>query len=349
VTEASARARGKPADAISQPPPVIASNSIQPTEMTETLPDRTDLPDDEKRLQEQLRTRYAGEVQGVVARRTVRDPKATLVVVSYRAKEYLLECLRHLQGQTLRGELPYEILLADSGGLEPLRDRYGTSVDVELRLRPGLPLNVARNAAMAWARAPLVAYIDDDGLVAPDWLERALAVFEDPSVVVARGRIVPKDHPYFNAFVVHYDRGDAIWDDDSLGTEGNMMVRRMPYLAVGGFPDDFYGAEGLYLVYALKKAFPSGRAVYAPDVVMRHDYCRSMREFVWKARKYRTVGADVTRDDPEFAEFRRAFMRAPKPAQRRTPAEIAARRFLRGAEWLVQRVSLFDHVTRRRG
>ena len=35
----------------------------------------------------------------------------------------------------------------------------------------------------------------------------------------------------FNLWAGHYDRGDALWDDESLGTEGNMMVRREAYLA----------------------------------------------------------------------------------------------------------------------
>lgn len=312
------------------------------------LPSRPELPNDERALQDQTRARYAAEVEALVVHRLVEAPKITLVVVSYRAQDYLLECLRHLLGQTVRGEVPYEILLADSGGLDHLRDRYDGAVDLELRLRSGLPLNVARNVAMAWARAPLVAIIDDDGLVSPDWVAEAIAVFQDPTVVVARGRIVPKDHPLFNAFVVHYDYGDTTWEDNSLGTEGNMVVRRAPYLAVGGFPDDAYGGEGVQLVYRLKRASPSARALYAPRLVMRHDYFRSMREFIWKARKYRSTTTDeALRADPELRAFLEAYMRSPKPKRPRSLAEHAAYKLLRGTKWVVERVGVFDRVKRR--
>jgi hypothetical protein len=162
-----------------------------------------------------------------------------------------------------------------------------------------------------------------------------------------RGKIVPHRHPYYNAFVVHYDRGDAPWDDDSLGTEGNMMIRREVYMAIGGFPDDFYGAEGAHLVWRMKKKDPKLRALYAPRVVMRHDYCRSMREFVWKVRKYRTVTDDRTAPEPEFGAFMKAFMRCPKPRQRLRPDERIARRALRAAAWTIARVPLFDRVGRR--
>jgi GT2 family glycosyltransferase len=312
------------------------------------LPARPDLLDDEHALQDQTRARYADQVEGLVVHRLAEAPKVTLIVVSYRAQDYLLECLRHLKGQTVRGEVSYEILLADSGGLEHLRGRYDGTVDVELRLRSGLPLNVARNVAMAWARAPLVAIIDDDGLVAPDWVAEAIRVFQDPTVVVARGRIVPKDHPLFNAFVVHYDYGGTTWEDNSLGTEGNMVVRRAPYLAVGGFPDDAYGGEGVQLVYRLKRAFPGVRSLYAPRLVMRHDYFHSMREFIWKARKYRsTTTTEATRTDPELREYLAAYMRSPKPKRPRSFAEFAAYKLLRGTKWVVERVGVFDHVKRR--
>ena len=311
------------------------------------LPDRKGISIEERALGQSFRARYAPEVKDVIVRSRVDDPRVTLVVVSYKAGDYLLSCLRHLRGQTVRGEVPYEILLADSGGLEPLRARYGNLVDVDLRLRDGLPLNVARNAAMAFARGELVAFIDDDGLVDPDWLEEAIDLFADPEIGVARGRILPHEHPYFNAFVVHYDRGEETWDDESLGTEGNMFVRRKVYLAIGGFPDEFYGAEGSYLVYKLKRQFPALRAVYAPRMVMRHDYCRSAREFVWKARRYRTTRRDATADDPAFAAFMAAFMKKPKPAQEQPLDERVARKLLRAAQWTLVRMPGLDRIKRR--
>lgn len=311
------------------------------------LPDRAGLPADERALQHAFRARYAPSIEAIEVRRAVADPRATLVVVSYRAGDYLLDCLRHLRAQTVTLEVPYEILLADSGGLEHLRARYGNLVDVDLRLRAGLPLNVARNAAAAWARGELVAYIDDDGLAAPDWLENALAVMRDPTIAFARGRILPHRHPWFNLHAGHYDRGDELWDDDSLATEGNMIGRRGVYLALGGFPDEFYGAEGCHLVYRLKREHPNLRAVYAPGMVLRHDYCRSVREFVWKCRRYRSTDADTTANDPGFAAFLEAYRRRPKPTPRRTPRERIVKRLLRASEWVIVRVPAFDRVSRR--
>jgi len=321
------------------------SDAAAPIRPTEELPDRAGLPAGERAAQEAFRERYAPWVESVHVRRAVESPRATLVVVSFRARDYLLDCLRHLRDQTAAAR--YEILLADSGGLDHLRSRYGDLVDVDLRLRHGLPLNVARNAAAAWARGEYVAYIDDDGLVSRDWLAQALALLEDPTVALARGRILPHEHPYFNLYAGHYDRGDAIWDDDSLATEGNMIARRGVYLDIGGFPDAYYGAEGCRLVYQLKRAHPLLRAVYAPGMVMRHDYCRTVREFVWKCRRYRTTNEDATKDDPAFAAFLAAYRRGPKPSPRRTWVERATLRLMKASEWVIVRVDAFDKVERR--
>ncbi|MDI1434211.1 MULTISPECIES: glycosyltransferase family 2 protein [Polyangium] len=312
-----------------------------------TLPDRAGIGDEEKRLGEAFRARYASEFRELVVRREVKDPAVTLVVISYRAADYLLDCLRHLRGQTVALDLPYEILLADSGGLDHLRDRYGNLVDVELRLRDGLPLNVARNAAMGWARGELVAYIDDDGLVVPDWVEYGVNLFRDETIGAARGRIVPHKHPWYNVWAGHYDRGDDLWDEDNVSTEGNMLIRRAVYLAIGGFRDDLYGGEGLYLAYRMKHAFPALRSVYAPGMIMRHDYCRSAREFIWKSRRYKDVRKNITGIEPAFDAYMATFDARKKPVRKRTPTEEVVLAGMRAAQSMIARMPIFDRVKRR--
>ncbi len=330
----------------------LSNSSTSPTEISSQsppvpLPDREGIGDEERALAQVFRARYAAEFEGLVVRREITNPRVTLVVISFRAGDYLLECLQHLRAQTVALDVPCEIMVADSGGLEHLRERYGNLVDVDLRLRYGLPLNVARNAAMAYARGEFVAIIDDDGLVVRDWVEQALAIFRDPSIVAARGRILPHKHRYFNTFAAHYDRGLEMWDEGSLSLEGNMMIRRHAYLKVGGFPDEFYGSEGLFLGYLLDKEFPGKRSVYAPGMVMQHDYCRSVREFVWKCRKYRTLPQTAGVEDPGFVAYRQAHATKFKPQANRTVSEKIARQMMLAAQGVIVRVPLFDHVKRR--
>jgi GT2 family glycosyltransferase len=55
----------------------------------------------------------------------------------------------------------------------------------------GSGLNIARNAALANTRAPIVAFLDDDAVAAPDWSTHMLAAFEDPAVGACTGRVEP--------------------------------------------------------------------------------------------------------------------------------------------------------------
>lgn len=308
--------------------------------MVNSLPkDRDGLPESERALQEAWRAKYAHHVKELIVRREVPSPKVTLIVISYQAKEYLIDCLEHARGQTAALGVPFEILLADSGGIEHLRPRTERLCDVELRLTDGIPLNAARNAAMAYARGEYVGIIDDDGNIGPTFVEVVCRVFEDPQVAAMRGRIIFKEHPYFCTLAGHYDRGDAMVDD-VLATEGHMAIRRGVYLETGGFPDDFYGAEGVYLEYRIKKTFPSMRVVYVPELLMRHDYYDSWANFIWKTRKYTRIREVVggLEPDPEFLRYLDAYSARPKPQRPLTLEERAARALLKAARWGITRL-----------
>jgi hypothetical protein len=82
-------------------------------------------------------------------------------------------------------------------------------------------------------------------------------------------------------------------------------------------------------------------------MLMRHDYCRSVREFVWKCRKYRNISNTVGKNDAGFTAYRLAYRDKWKPQGKRTFGETMARQVMLTAERIIVRVSLFDHVKRR--
>jgi glycosyltransferase involved in cell wall biosynthesis len=60
---------------------------------------------------------------------------------------------------------------------------------VASRNPPGL--SGARNAGVEAAHGDVVAFLDDDAVAAPDWVERLQAAYADPAVVAAGGAVVP--------------------------------------------------------------------------------------------------------------------------------------------------------------
>lgn len=140
-------------------------------------------------------------------------------------------------------------------------------------------LAYARNRGLAAARAPLVAFVDDDEVVDPAWVQSVLSAFsreEAPAGVF--GPIAPRDErglPY-----CRYDgggsyrlirRGTPPW---RVGSGGNMAFRREALLAVGGF-DPLFGlgsvSRSAEETEAIHRLLDSGRTLaWSPAAVVYH-------------------------------------------------------------------------------
>lgn len=118
------------------------------------------------------------------------------VVPTFNRYANLGRCLGTLRGQTLPRE-QYEIIVVDNTPDRTESDRQAAGYADVLNLRwihesrPGL--SNARNIAMWQARAPLIAFIDDDALAAPDWLAALVEAFErfGEAVHVVGGTVRP--------------------------------------------------------------------------------------------------------------------------------------------------------------
>jgi glycosyltransferase involved in cell wall biosynthesis len=103
------------------------------------------------------------------------------VIVTHERVDDLRRALASLLGQTLPAER-YEIVVVDNASRDGTRDQVAQLQRAHANLRyvsePRLGVSHARNAGWRAARAPLVAFLDDDALAPPDWLARAVACFE---------------------------------------------------------------------------------------------------------------------------------------------------------------------------
>lgn len=103
-------------------------------------------------------------------------PLVSIVMPTFNRAAFLPATVESVFEQTLRD---WELIVADDGSDEPVLD-YLLGLEYDARVRvlklphSGKP-SVARNAGIAAARAPLVAFLDSDDLWAPTKLERQLA------------------------------------------------------------------------------------------------------------------------------------------------------------------------------
>lgn len=173
----------------------------------------------------------------------------SVVVVSRGRPKALLRCLTGVS------QLYYSnfevIVVADLAGTSAVRDsKLGASIKL-VTYEPA-NISVARNLGIAQAAGEIVAFIDDDAVPEPTWLDHLCAPFDsDPNVAAAGGFVRARNGISYQwkaqsvdaagdthelvvdnirATVLHPTKGRAI------KTEGtNMAVRRDVLAAMGGF------------------------------------------------------------------------------------------------------------------
>jgi GT2 family glycosyltransferase len=176
--------------------------------------------------------------------------------------------------------LPAELVVADqSARPDPLPEPPDGCRLVHLRLT-GTGLSRGRNAAAAAATSPVLVFIDDDIIVAREWLSTLLrALAQAPPGAVATGRIAAgsSELPGAVQFALRDSPAPALYRGPQrrdVLSAANMAIHRSSFEEIGGFDErlgagtGFPGAEDNDLGFRLALA---GKAVlYVPDAVVVH-------------------------------------------------------------------------------
>ncbi len=154
----------------------------------------------------------------------------------------------------------------------------------------------ARNLGAAAARTAWIAYLDDDSIAEPNWLDGVSAVFADERVGVVTGRIEPlqeSEAAQGSAFGMFrrdrprsVDRETPNWfslaNFGHIGVGGNMFLRRDVFLRWQGFDNRLGrgavipGAEEHFAFFQLIDL--GYGSVHLPDSVVRHPALQSEAE-----------------------------------------------------------------------
>ena len=189
----------------------------------------------------------------------------SVVLPTYRRVALLERCLKALLRQSLHADC-YEIVVVDDGQedevqalVSALAARAGTPALRYLRPPCGRGPAVARNCGWRAARAPLVAFTDDDTVADPQWLHQGLVGMRAPWLALA-GRVrVPPAFPS--------ERRPTDHELMTLGLEraefvtANAFVWRAALMMVGGFDERFQRPwrEDSDLQFRLEALGPVGR------------------------------------------------------------------------------------------
>ncbi|MGH9673346.1 MAG: glycosyltransferase [Bryobacteraceae bacterium] len=183
----------------------------------------------------------------------------------------------------------FEAVIVDDGGDESLDGALAAvSGAIQMRMlrrEAGGPAR-GRNTGARAARGRFLAFIDDDCVPEPEWLQALATVHQERIDAMIGGRTLNGllSNPFSAAsqFITdivyrHYNRGAA---GPRFFASNNMAVPRERFLSLGGFDEDFsFACEDRDLCARWKEAgLPR---IYEPAAVVRHShdlrfasYCR---------------------------------------------------------------------------
>jgi GT2 family glycosyltransferase len=167
-------------------------------------------------------------------------PPSSLVICSRNRPQMLSDTV----DSVLAGyHAPAELVIIDQSDKpnETLRARSDPRALIHYVPSSERGLGPARNAGLAAAAHPIVAYIDDDMWVAPDWYTRLIgALVEAGPNAVVTGRVLPAPEHHADGFapsisteeIAAVYRGKLLKDPLAAG---NMALYRTVTVQIGGF------------------------------------------------------------------------------------------------------------------
>lgn len=216
--------------------------------------------------------------------------KVSVVVCTYNRADRLPLCLDSLARQTLDASA-FEVLVVDNNSTDRTPDIVRAAAAARPNVRgltePRQGAALARNTGLSAAAGEVCAFIDDDAIAPPDWLERYERAFAavTPDTVAIGGEInalweAPRPPwltnnllPYLSA-CVSFDRTPRYIDQRQWIIECNCAYRRETFLQYGGFTAAL-GRRGTSLVSGenlVNKIMQARglRIFYEPSIVVDH-------------------------------------------------------------------------------
>jgi glycosyltransferase involved in cell wall biosynthesis len=262
----------------------------------------------------------------------VAGPEVSVVVPTRDRPEGLAALIAALRAQTLAPER-FELIVVDDGSDPPQRPAGSRlALRVIRREHAGGP-GAARNAGWRAARAPLVAFVDDDCVPLPAWLEALNEAAAGSDAAIVQGPVKPPPGQ-------RGERGPLshtieVAGPDRLFATCNVAYSRPLLERLGGFDESFRrSAEDVDLGSRALKAGADAR--WAERAEVHHEVRElSVAQMLRHTTKW-TYSVAAVRRHPELRDLlvARVFWKPTHPLLLLALAGIASRRPLLAAPYL---------------
>jgi len=181
------------------------------------------------------------------------NPALSVIVATRNRPEHVAPCVASILANT---GVEFELLVVDQSDGDAGREAV-EKLGPDARLRwiqtSTRGLSVSRNIGIAQARAPIIAFTDDDCRVPADWAKNVVTMFrDDPELSLLFGAVVLRPEDFGQGFAAAFlppgvrELRDRIPDMRApWGIGANMSIRRNAFDMIGTF-DPLLGAGGAF-------------------------------------------------------------------------------------------------------
>lgn len=249
------------------------------------------------------------------------------IICTYNRATYLKKAIQSLADQNLKEE-KYEILVIDNNSTDSTKNtvaEFSNIQNIHYILEPIQGLSQARNTGLAKAKGKYVAYLDDDAIAEPNWLESILHCFKvtDSPIGCVGGKIDPiweapcpdwlPDNYLSYLTILDWGPNPILIDSKKYIAGANMAFPTALLKNLGGFNVEL-GRQGKKLlsseeVWLQETIRRSGHTVhYDPSIVVKHHATESRLVPDWFFQRLYWQGIsnaflDLVRD-PAFVDRR---------------------------------------------
>jgi len=229
------------------------------------------------------------------------------IICTHNRAEHLVRAIRSLVDQRTPQDR-YEIIIVDNCSTDSTKEvvaQFSSVANIRYIYEPTLGLSYARNVGWRNARGKYVAYLDDDAIACPVWLDKILDVFETvtPRPGCIGGKVYPiweSPRPVWLSDWLLHSLAIVDWSEtphilDNLCAEwlvgANIAFPANILKSIGGFTSrlDRMGNNLLSSgdVFLEKQITEMGYSCfYHPDIAVEHHIFESRLNKSWFTRRY---------------------------------------------------------------
>lgn len=217
----------------------------------------------------------------------MNDFTVTVIIPALNEEEYIQRCLSSLEKLNFQKEL-LKVVVADNGSQDKTRE-IAQQLSVVVIEVPRRSIGYTRNVGASEAITDLIAFIDADIVVHPDWLAEAVLNFKDEEVVAVGS--------YPAVLQKESNRLQQVWSNlcQNLTKEqelvdwlpsANLIVRRSAFIQIDGFNENLITCEDVDIGYRLKGF---GKIINNPRVLVYHlrepkNFIEFFKKEVWHSK-----------------------------------------------------------------